>query len=92
MAAHTGTYSKLYPFVRSPLVNGAVGAVVAPHGRLFSVMACTVTNGKITAIDGLVDPERLAQLDLAVPARDCRLTDVPMPVHTRPEAGNRKDD
>jgi hypothetical protein len=28
-------------------------------------MAFTVTNGKITQIDALVDPDRLAQLDLS---------------------------
>ncbi|MGB0092396.1 MAG: hypothetical protein WBP81_07670 [Solirubrobacteraceae bacterium] len=43
MAAHTTTYSKLYPFVRPALVNGVAGAVVAPHGRVFSVMAFTIT-------------------------------------------------
>jgi RNA polymerase sigma-70 factor (ECF subfamily) len=64
VAAHTATYSKLYPFVRPAIVNGAAGAVVAPHGQLFSVMAFTVTNGKIAQIDALVDPERLAALDL----------------------------
>jgi RNA polymerase sigma-70 factor (ECF subfamily) len=64
VAGHTSTYSKLYPFVRPALVNGAAGAVVAPHGRLFSVMAFTVTNGKIVRIDALVDPERLARLGL----------------------------
>jgi RNA polymerase sigma factor (sigma-70 family) len=67
VAGHTATYSKLYPFVRPVLVNGAAGALVAPHGRLFSVMAFTVTEGKITRIDALVDPERLARLDTAVP-------------------------
>ncbi len=67
VAAHTATYSKLYPFVRPALVNGAAGAVVAPHGRLFSVMAFTVTNGKIVQIDSLLDPERLAQLELHIP-------------------------
>lgn len=66
VAAHTVTYSKLYPFIRPALVNGAAGAVVAPHGQLWSVMAFTVTNSKITRIDSLVDPERLAQLDLNV--------------------------
>lgn len=40
---------------------------MAPGGRVFSVMAFTVTNGKITQIDALADPERLAQLDLALP-------------------------
>ena len=67
VAGHTATYSKLYPFVRPALVNGAAGAVVAPHGRLFSVMAFTVTNGKITQIDALVDPDRLARLGLTFP-------------------------
>ena len=67
VAAHTATYSKLYPFVRPALVNGAAGAVVAPDGRVFSVMAFTVTNGKIAQIDALLDPERLEQLDLSIP-------------------------
>jgi RNA polymerase sigma-70 factor (ECF subfamily) len=68
VAAYSATYSKLYPFVRPALVNGAAGVVVAPAGRLFSVMAFTVTNGKITHIDGLIDPERLGQLNLVIPS------------------------
>jgi RNA polymerase sigma factor (sigma-70 family) len=64
VAAHTATYSNLYPFVRPALVNGAAGAVVAPRGRLFSVMGFTVSGGKITAIDVLVDPDRLTALEL----------------------------
>jgi len=67
VAGHTATYSGLYPFVRPALVNGAAGAVVAPHGQTFSVMAFTVTNGKITRIDALLDPERLGRLELRVP-------------------------
>ena len=69
VAAHTTTYSKLYPFVRAALVNGAAGAVVAPRGSGLSVMAFTVTNGRIVRIEALVDPERLAPLDLRVPPR-----------------------
>ncbi len=67
VAAHTATYSKLYPFVRPALVNGAAGAVVAPPGGVFSVMAFTVTNGKIAQIDVLLEPERLERLDLTIP-------------------------
>ena len=67
VAGHTATYSKLYPFVRPALVNGAAGAVVAPPGRVFSVMPFTVTNGKIAQIDVLLDPERMEQLDLTIP-------------------------
>ena len=64
VAAHTTTYSKLYAFVRPALVNGAAGAIVAPRGRLFCVMGFAVSAGRITAIDALADPERLAQLEL----------------------------
>ena len=35
VAAYSSTYSKLYPFVRPALVNGAAGAVVVPAGRYF---------------------------------------------------------
>jgi ketosteroid isomerase-like protein len=63
VAGHTATYARLFRFVRPALVNGAAGAVVAPRGRPFSVMAFTVTNGKIAAIDALLDRERLALLD-----------------------------
>jgi len=67
VAKHTATYAMLHPFVRPALVNGAAGAVVAPPGRVFSVMAFTVTHGRIVQIDALLDPQRLAQLDLTIP-------------------------
>ena len=53
-------------FARPALVNGAVGAVVAPGGRLFRVLRFTLTHGKIVQIDVVADPARLRQLDLAV--------------------------
>jgi RNA polymerase sigma-70 factor (ECF subfamily) len=48
------------------LVNGAVGVVVAPGGWLRMVLRFTIARGKIVAIDGVADPERLRELDLAV--------------------------
>jgi ketosteroid isomerase-like protein len=60
------TFARLSPFVRPALVNGAAGVVVAPRGRPFSVLAFTVRDGKIVAIDGLADPDRLKELDLTV--------------------------
>ncbi len=60
------TFARLSPFVRPALVNGAAGVVVAPRGRPFSVLAFTVRDGRIVAIDGLADPERLKELDLTV--------------------------
>jgi RNA polymerase sigma-70 factor, ECF subfamily len=67
VAGHTATYAGLYPAVIPALVNGAPGAVVAPGGRVFSVMAFSVVNGRIAAIDALADPERLTALDLTIP-------------------------
>lgn len=48
------------------LVNGAVGIIVAPHGRLLVVLGLKITHGKIVEIDVVTDPERLRQLDLPV--------------------------
>jgi ketosteroid isomerase-like protein len=60
------TFARLSPFVRPALVNGAAGVVVAPGGRPLSVMAFTVSGGKIVEIDSVADPERLRNLDLPV--------------------------
>jgi RNA polymerase sigma-70 factor (ECF subfamily) len=60
------TFARLAPFVRPALVNGAAGVVVTPGGRPVSVLAFTVTGGKIVEIDALADPERLRQLDVAM--------------------------
>jgi RNA polymerase sigma-70 factor (ECF subfamily) len=59
-------FARMSPFLRPALVNGAAGAVVAPHGRPFSVIGFTVRDGRIAEIDILADPERLRRLDLAI--------------------------
>jgi RNA polymerase sigma factor (sigma-70 family) len=66
VAEQTLTFSRLSPFVRPALVNGAAGVVVAPRGRPFAVMGFTVRRGKIVEIDVLADPARLGRLDLTV--------------------------
>jgi RNA polymerase sigma-70 factor (ECF subfamily) len=65
VASEAMTYARLSPYVRPVLVNGVAGVVVAPGGRAFSVMAFTVQQGRVAAMDVLVDPDRLARLDLA---------------------------
>jgi RNA polymerase sigma-70 factor (ECF subfamily) len=59
-------FSQRAQFARAAMVNGVVGIVVAPHGRLSTVMTFTVARGKIVEIEVLADPARLRQLDLAV--------------------------
>ena len=60
------TFGRLSPFACPALVNGAAGVVVAAHGRPMSVMAFTVTAGRIAAVDVLADPHRLQDLDLTI--------------------------
>ena len=48
------------------LVNGAAGVVITVEGRPFAVMAFTVSNGRILAIDALNDADRIRRLDLPV--------------------------
>jgi RNA polymerase sigma-70 factor (ECF subfamily) len=50
------------------LVNGTAGVVNFEDGRPKSVLAFTVADGRIVAIDILADPGRLAALDLSFPA------------------------
>jgi RNA polymerase sigma factor (sigma-70 family) len=66
VAGRAMTFARLSPFVRPALINGAAGVVVAPHGRPVSILAFTVRDGKIVAIDALADPARLRRLDLTV--------------------------
>ena len=66
VAEQTLTFSRLSPFVRPALVNGAAGVVVAPRGRAFSVMGFTIRGGKIVEVDILADPARLSRLDVSV--------------------------
>lgn len=51
---------------RALLVNGHVGVVVAPRGRLLMVLDFTIHEGKVVAIEAIADPDRVAELDLAV--------------------------
>jgi exosortase/archaeosortase len=53
-------------FAETALVNGVVGAVVAPHGRLLAALAITVRDDQIVAYDVIADPQRLRQVNLAV--------------------------
>lgn len=55
------------------LVNGVAGMLITVRGRPVSLIAVTVTGGRITAMDGITDLDRLARLGLAAlipPSRD----------------------
>jgi RNA polymerase sigma-70 factor (ECF subfamily) len=54
--------SELHP----ALVNGTAGAVVTRQGRPFAVMAFTVADDRITEIDIVGDPKRVARIAASV--------------------------
>jgi RNA polymerase sigma-70 factor (ECF subfamily) len=59
-------FSRYAPFVQPALINGSVGVVLAPGGKLSQVVSFTVANGKITQIDIITNRDRLKQLDWSV--------------------------
>ena len=59
-------FSRMARFVQPALVDGAVGLVLAPGGRLSRALRFTLAGGKIAHVDVVADPARLRQLTLAV--------------------------
>jgi RNA polymerase sigma factor (sigma-70 family) len=48
------------------LINGKVGVVLAPRGRLRMAMEFEIRDARIVAIDVVADPDRLRSLDVAL--------------------------
>jgi hypothetical protein len=59
-------YGHLAHSVALALVDGAVGLVMAPKGRLTRALTFTIANGRVTTIEVIGDPERLRELDFSV--------------------------
>ena len=59
-------YGHMARVVRPALVNGAIGLVMAPRGRLSRALTFTIANGKITEIEVIGDPARLGELEVAI--------------------------
>jgi RNA polymerase sigma factor (sigma-70 family) len=52
---------------RFALLDGVPGIVVAPNGHLLLVLGVTLRGGKITGIEAIADPDRLARLTFTLP-------------------------
>ena len=59
-------FARLARFTRPALVDGAVGVIAAPGGRLFRVLRFAFKDDRIAQVHVVADPEQLRQLDLAV--------------------------
>ena len=59
------SYGHLAQRTRPALVDGAIGVVVAPHGRLVRALRFTIANGKISEIEVIGNAARLEELDVS---------------------------
>ena len=59
-------FGHLAQLVRPALVNGAIGVVMAPNGRLVRALRFTIANGRITEIEVIGEPARLGELDFSI--------------------------
>ena len=59
-------FSARSQFVQPALVNGSVGVVMAPRGRLFGVGLLTIRGDRILEMDLVADTDRLAGIEIAV--------------------------
>ena len=53
-------------FVQPALINGSVGVILAPRGKLSRALIFTFANTKITRVEAIGDPAHLRDLDIAV--------------------------
>jgi len=58
-------FSGAVRFAQPAIVNGAVGVVLAPQGRLSRALRFTIRGGKIVEVDVVADPARLRELEIA---------------------------
>jgi RNA polymerase sigma-70 factor (ECF subfamily) len=59
-------YGHLAQLTQPALVDGAIGVVVAPRGKLVRALRFTIANGKITEIEVIGNPARLGELDVSI--------------------------
>ena len=52
--------------VQPALIDGSVGWIHAPNGKLSRVLALTFADDRITRVEVIADPDRLRELDIAV--------------------------
>jgi RNA polymerase sigma-70 factor (ECF subfamily) len=65
-AAGAVAFSRMATFVRPALIDGAVGLVWAPRGRLLRVLAVKIAGGRITEVEIIADRERLREMEVGV--------------------------
>jgi RNA polymerase sigma-70 factor (ECF subfamily) len=65
-AGNAIAFARHMRFFQPALVDGSVGILLAPRGRLFRVLRFTFTDGKVTQLDVIADTERLQRLEIGM--------------------------
>jgi len=55
------------PFGQPALIDGSIGLIAAPHGRLTRALIFTIAGDRLTRLEVVADPARLRGLDIALP-------------------------
>jgi hypothetical protein len=63
-------YGHMARLTQPALVDGAIGVVMAPQGRVVRALQFTIAHGKITAIEVIGNPARLGELDVSIVDKD----------------------
>jgi RNA polymerase sigma-70 factor, ECF subfamily len=53
-------------FLQPALIDGAVGVILAPRGKLARALTFTFVNDRVTLVEAIGDPARLRELDIAL--------------------------
>jgi len=61
-----GAGSRMLGFAQPALVNGSVGLVLAPRGRLWRALRFVIRDEKIVEVEVVADPTRLQEVEIAV--------------------------
>jgi hypothetical protein len=60
-------FSERTQFAQLALVDGELGIIVAPEGKLLTVLRFGISRNKIARIDVIADPARLSSMELTIP-------------------------
>jgi RNA polymerase sigma factor (sigma-70 family) len=67
VAGNAASFRRAAAFAQIALVDGEPALVLAPRGHLNRVMTFQITDGKVTTMDVIADPARLARLEITIP-------------------------
>ena len=69
VAGRASPFTRTAKVILPAVINGGAGLVTATDGRPVTLVGFTITDTKITAIDLIDDPHRIAEADLAILGR-----------------------